>query len=42
LALLPTIQFGVGDDHRCDHLLSQAKTEANGARLPTPKGQQAR
>lgn len=37
LALLPTIQFGVGDDHRCDQLLNQAKTEANGNRLPAPK-----
>jgi AsmA family protein len=39
LALLPTIQFGTGDDHRCDRLLGHAKTEANGARLPTPKDQ---
>jgi uncharacterized protein involved in outer membrane biogenesis len=37
LALLPTIQFGVGDDHRCDRLLSQSKQEANGDRLPAPK-----
>lgn len=37
LALLPTIQFGVGDDHRCDRLLSQSKQEANGNRLPAPK-----
>jgi uncharacterized protein involved in outer membrane biogenesis len=43
LALLPTIQFGVGDDHRCDRLLNQSKAEASaegkGGRLPTPKFQ---
>jgi AsmA family protein len=38
LALLPTIQFGVGDDHRCDRLLHQAKEESpKGGRLPAPK-----
>ncbi|MBV9251925.1 MAG: AsmA family protein [Acetobacteraceae bacterium] len=40
LALLPTIQFGVGDDHRCDRLLAQAKSEPGGQRLPSPKDQQ--
>ncbi|MBN8873039.1 MAG: AsmA family protein [Rhodospirillales bacterium] len=37
LAALPTIQFGVGDDHRCESLLSQARQGAQGNRLPTPK-----
>jgi hypothetical protein len=34
LALLPTIQFGVGDDHRCDALLARAKQLPGGSRLP--------
>ncbi len=42
LALLPTIQFGVGDDHRCDDLLARAKQQAGGQRLPPPNRQTAR
>jgi AsmA family protein len=38
LALLPTIQFGSGDDHRCDNLLAGARREAGGRRLPAPDG----
>lgn len=41
LALLPTIQLGVGDDHRCDRVLAQAKQQPGGHRLPSPD-QQAR
>ena len=37
LAILPTIQFGVGEDHRCDRILAQAKREPGGQRLPPPK-----
>ncbi len=36
LAALPTIQFGTGDDHRCDRILAQAKQQPGGARLPQP------
>ncbi len=36
LALLPTIQLGVGDDHRCDRILAQAKAQPGGQRLPPP------
>jgi uncharacterized protein involved in outer membrane biogenesis len=42
LAILPTIQFGVGDDHRCDRLLHEARAEPEGSRLPAPKEQPAR
>jgi uncharacterized protein involved in outer membrane biogenesis len=34
LAALPTIQFGIGDDHRCDRILARAKQQPGGARLP--------
>ena len=37
LAALPTIQFGVGDDHHCENLLSQARQESQGQRLPAPQ-----
>jgi AsmA family protein len=40
LAILPTIQFGTGDDHRCDNLLAQAKQLPGGRRLPTQQSQQ--
>ncbi len=33
LALLPTIQFG-NDDHRCDQILTRAKHQTGGQRLP--------
>jgi AsmA family protein len=36
LAALPTIQFGTGDDHRCDRVLAQAKQHPGGERLPQP------
>jgi uncharacterized protein involved in outer membrane biogenesis len=42
LAILPTIQFGVGDDHRCDRLLHEARAEPGGSRLPAAKEQPAR
>ena len=34
LALLPTIQFGTGDDHRCDRILARAKQQPGGRILP--------
>jgi uncharacterized protein involved in outer membrane biogenesis len=37
LAALPTIQFGTGDDHRCDRVLAQAKQQPGGQRLPGPR-----
>ncbi len=40
LALLPMIQLGVSDDHRCDRILAQAKQEHNGQRLPAPNSQE--
>jgi uncharacterized protein involved in outer membrane biogenesis len=40
LAVLPTIQFGVGEEHRCDRILSQAKQQPGGQRLPAPKNQE--
>ncbi len=42
LALLPTIQFGTGDDHRCDNLLARAKQQAGGQRLPAPNRESSR
>lgn len=32
LALLPTIQFGAGDDHRCDRVLAQSRRGSRAAR----------
>jgi AsmA family protein len=40
LALLPTIQFGTGEDHRCDALLARAKQQPGGQRLPPPHNQE--
>jgi uncharacterized protein involved in outer membrane biogenesis len=34
LAVLPTIQFGTGEDHRCDATLARAKQQPSGQRLP--------
>jgi uncharacterized protein involved in outer membrane biogenesis len=34
LAALPTIQFGTGDDHRCDQILARAKQQIGGQNLP--------
>jgi AsmA family protein len=34
LAVLPTIQFGTGEDHRCDQILARAKQRTGGQRLP--------
>jgi hypothetical protein len=34
LAVLPTIQFGTGEDHRCDATLARAKQQPGGQRLP--------
>jgi hypothetical protein len=34
LAALPTIQFGTGEDHRCDQILARAKQQTGGQRLP--------
>jgi AsmA family protein len=34
LAALPTIQFGTGDDHRCDQILAHAEQQTGGKRLP--------
>ena len=39
LALLPTIQFVTGEDHRCDALLARAKQQPGGQRLPPPHNQ---
>jgi hypothetical protein len=36
LALLPTVQFGTGEDRRCDALLARAKRLPGGEGLPTP------
>jgi uncharacterized protein involved in outer membrane biogenesis len=36
LAALPTIQFGTGDDHRCDQILARAKQQTGGQHLPRP------
>ena len=33
-APLPTIQFGTGEDHRCDQILARAKKQTDGQRLP--------
>jgi hypothetical protein len=41
LAALPTIQFGIGDDHRCDRILAQAKHQPGGQRLPKPGPQES-
>jgi uncharacterized protein involved in outer membrane biogenesis len=41
LAALPTIQFGTGDDHRCDRILAQVKQQPGGQRLPGPNGREA-
>jgi len=40
LALLPTIQFGTGEDHRCHALLGRAKQQPGGERLPDPQRRQ--
>jgi uncharacterized protein involved in outer membrane biogenesis len=40
LAVLPTIQLGIGNDQRCQYLLAQAKAGPGGANLPAPKSQQ--
>lgn len=37
LAALPTIQFGVADNHRCDALLAQARHVAPGTPPPAPR-----
>jgi len=42
LALLPTIQFGTGDDHRCDNILARAKQQPGGQRLPAPGNRETR
>ncbi len=42
LAALPTIQFGVKDQHRCEALLSQARQEAPGTKPPAPERQVSR
>jgi hypothetical protein len=34
LAALPTIQFGTGEDHRCDQILARARQQAGGQLLP--------
>jgi uncharacterized protein involved in outer membrane biogenesis len=39
LAVLPTIQFGVGDSRRCEHLLAEQKQQPGGHRLPSPNGE---
>lgn len=36
LAALPTIQFGVGDSHRCDRVLATEKAQPGGRHLPEP------
>jgi uncharacterized protein involved in outer membrane biogenesis len=38
LAALPTIQFGTGEDHRCDQTLARAKRQPGGQRLPRQAG----
>jgi hypothetical protein len=38
LAVLPTIQFGTGEDHRCDGILARAKQQPGGQRLPGQAG----
>jgi len=42
LAALPTIQFGTGDDQRCERLLVQAKQKPGGQALPGPGGKAVR
>ena len=37
LAVLPTIQFGTDDHHRCQALLVQARTQAPGTKPPPPR-----
>jgi len=37
LAVLPTIQFGTGDDHRCDRILARAKQQPKGQPQPRPQ-----
>jgi AsmA family protein len=37
LAVLPTIQFGTADHHRCDALLLQARQVAPGTKPPAPR-----
>ncbi len=41
LAVLPTIQFGTADHHRCQALLAQARTQAPGTKPPPPRGESA-
>lgn len=36
LAVLPTIQFGVRDSHRCDRVLAAEKARPGGRQLPPP------
>ncbi|HJS86349.1 MAG TPA: AsmA family protein [Acetobacteraceae bacterium] len=38
LAVLPTIQFGTKDQHRCQALLVQAHAQAPGTKPPLPQG----
>jgi AsmA family protein len=37
LAVLPTIQFGTADHHRCDALLLRARQVAPGTKPPAPR-----
>ncbi len=37
LAVLPTIQFGTQDQHRCEALLAQAREQAPGTKPPAPE-----
>ncbi len=37
LAILPTIQFGTGETHRCETLLAEARSSASGTPLPQPR-----
>ena len=39
LAVLPTIQFGTDDHHRCQALLVQARAQAPGTKPPPPRAQ---
>ncbi len=39
LAVLPTIQFGTSDQHRCQALLVQARAQAPGTKPPPPRAQ---
>ena len=36
LALLPTIQFGIGEQHQCERILAYEKHQPGGQRLPSP------